>query len=100
MTAPNDTTTQTINPEETVPVTDLDHFVSLLTNWHSNKVAMLKHMMTIPEGTEAELSGGDQVIMTGDILKGFRMGLTICLSEMGTLPFVAEMEEQANAVEH
>lgn len=100
MTTPNDAPTQSTNLEETVPVTDLDHFVSLLTNWHSNKVAMLKHMMTIPEGTEAELSGGDQVIMTGDILKGFRMGLTICLSEMGTLPLVAEMEEQANAVKH
>lgn len=95
--------TDTINTresEETVPVTDLDHFVKLLTGWHGNKIAMLKHMMAIPEGTEAELSDGDKVTMTGDILKGFRMGLTIAMSELGTLPFVAEMEEQSTAVKH
>ena len=95
------TTDQTSSDiEDTVPVGDLDHFVSLLTNWHSSKVALLKHMMAIPEGTEAELNEGEKITMSGDILKGFRMGIVISLSELGSLPFVAEMEEQATAVKH
>jgi hypothetical protein len=92
--------TENHTPEDTVPVEDMDQFVKLLSNWHTSKVGMLKHMYDIPEGTEAELNGGDKVIMAGDILKGFRMGITMALAELGSLPFVAELEDQEKAALH
>ena len=78
---------------KTVMVEDLDQFVQVLMAWHANKVAMLRHMKDIPEGTEATQDDQPPVIMTGDVLKGFRMGLDLALEELGTLPFEAELEE-------
>lgn len=80
--------------EATVDVNDLDTFVQMLTHWHGNKVALIEHMKTIPDGTEVELEAGMPAsIMTGDLLKGFQLGLSFSLSELGKLPFAAEMEE-------
>lgn len=70
-----------------VLIEDLDQFVSLLTGWHSNKVAMLEHLLEIPEGTEMQVDGGDSVALTGDILAGFKAGLNVALMELGKLPF-------------
>lgn len=87
------------NPDM-LQVDNLDQFVKHLTNWHNSKVAMLKHMLKVPEGTEAELNEGEKIILTGDMLKGFRVGITLGLSELGALPFVAELEDASNAVKH
>ena len=86
--------------QELIQVEDLNQFVYHLNNWHQSKVAMLRHMLQIPEGTAAELNDGEKVTMTGDILRGFRIGVTLGLSELGTLPFVAEMTDSAEAPKH
>ena len=78
---------------KTVMVNDLDQFVRVLVAWHAKKVATLRHMKDIPEGTEATQDDQPPVILTGDVLKGFRMGLDLALEELGTLPFEAELEE-------
>lgn len=78
---------------KTVMVDDLDQFVRVLMAWHANKVAMLRHLQNIPDGTEASKDDEEPVILTGDMLKGFQMGLEVALEEMGTLPFEAELEE-------
>ena len=85
---------------ETVPIDDLDHFVTLLADWHTSKVNTVKHMLTIPEGTAVTVDDGEPLQLTGDLLKGFQLGLTVALSELGELPFVAEMEEPEPAVQH
>lgn len=80
--------------EATVDVNDLDTFVQVLTHWHSNKVALIEHMKTIPDGTEVQFEEGMPAsILTGDLLKGFQLGLAFSLSELGKLPFEAEMED-------
>lgn len=80
--------------ETTVDVNDLDSFVQLLSQWHGNKVALLNHMKTIPDGTEVVLEEGlPASILTGDLLKGFQLGLGFSLSELGKLPFAVEMED-------
>ena len=80
-------------PTETVAVENLDQFVMVLTAWHDNKCQVLKHLLEIPEGSEVQVSDDEPRIMTGDLLAGFRLGIEMALSELGTLPFVAEMED-------
>lgn len=82
---------------KTVMVDDLDQFVRVLMAWHANKVAMLRHLQNIPDGTEASKDDGEPVVLTGDMLKGFQMGLEVALEEMGTLPFEAELEDAPEA---
>ena len=80
-------------PTETVAVESLDQFVMVLTAWHDNKCQVLKHLLEIPEGSEVQVSDDEPRIMTADLLVGFRLGIEMALSELGTLPFVAEMED-------
>lgn len=82
---------------KTVMVENLDQFVRVLMAWHANKVAMLRHLQSIPEGTEVSKDDGEPLVLTGDMLKGFQMGLEVALEEMGTLPFEAELEDATEA---
>lgn len=75
---------------ETVEIDDLNQFVFLLSNWHQDRITILKQMMEIPQGFEVELEGEQPMPLTGDLHKGFKIGLIVALSELGTLPFVAE----------
>lgn len=71
-------------------IDDVDQFAVLITDWHSRKVAVLEHMMSVPAGTEMEVSGECEpttLILTADILDGFRAGLGLALIELGELPF-------------
>lgn len=77
---------------ETLHVQDIDHFIRLLCGWHENKVKTLEHLLTIPEGTEVTFNDEGPQILTGDMLKGFTIGLSLGLMELGTLPFAAEMD--------
>jgi hypothetical protein len=77
---------------EAVMIDTLDGFVRALHHWHYNKVQMLKHMQTIPEGTEVSKDEGEPITLTGDVLKGFILGIEVALEEMGELPFEAEVE--------
>lgn len=95
------TTETTENIENEIPsnltVDDMDTFFKLLSNWHSSKVSVLKHMLTIPEGTEVSSieEEGTYMVLTTEILKGFRLGIELSLMELGTLPFYPEVEETA-----
>lgn len=79
---------------ETVMIDSLDAFVRALTHWHSHKVQVLKHMQSIPEGSEVEreIQGKkEKITLSGDMLKGFALGLELALDELGELPFEAEI---------
>lgn len=83
---------------QTVVVNDLDEFVRTLAGWHNHKVMVLEHMMEIPSGTEVVFNKNAPVVLEGDLLKGFCMGLNLALMELGKLPFAAEMEEEGNVL--
>ena len=85
---------------DNVEVTDLDQFVKLLAHWHTAKVNVLKHMLEVPETAEVSIGDGEPIPVTGDFRKGYQLGLSLALSELGELPFVAELEESAYAVKH
>lgn len=77
----------------TIVVEDINQFVKLLSAWHSSKVDVLNHMMEIPSGTEVTFNSNEPVVLEGNVLKGFVMGISLSLMELGELPFAAEMEE-------
>ena len=90
----------TETPDSLLAVNDLDQFVQLLASWHAKKVATLKHMQEIPETAEVSLGDAEPVKMTGAFREGFLLGLSLALSELGELPFVAEMEDSSSATKH
>lgn len=98
----NETTAPTPNhnPGDTVEVDNIDHFVTILTGWHTKKVAILEHMANVPEGTVMTTEGGTDVVMKGMFRDGFKAGIALALMELGTLPFAAEVEADAPAIEH
>lgn len=69
-------------------ISNVHELVMALTAWHQQQVAILEHMLTIPEGTEMTLKEGDNPIpLAGDAHAAFRAGVMVSLSELGTLPF-------------
>lgn len=89
--------TETDTQENTLMVHDLDHFVTILTKWHSSKVRMLEYMMEVPSGTEVSINGKQDEKLEGDLLRGFSMGIYFSLMQLGKLPFAAEMENEQAA---
>jgi len=85
---------------DTLEIKDINHFVGLLSRWHQRKVAILNHMLTVPEDAEVMINEAEPVKMTGEFRKGFELGVSIALSELGELPFVAEMEESDSSTKH
>lgn len=82
---------------ETIMIDTLDGFVRALHAWHQNKIQLLRHMKTIPAGTEVTRNNGEPRILSGDLLEGMILGLDVALEELGELPFEAEVtftEEQ------
>lgn len=77
---------------ETVHVTDLDQFIRHFMGWHQTKVTQLEHMLQVPEGIEVTFNEGEPQILKGDLHKGFIIGLSLGLMELGSLPFLAEFE--------
>ncbi len=85
------------DPPETVEITDISEFIKLTVRWHRQKLRELEHVLEIPSGTEIEIktSDTDSIVLTleGDTLIGFKAGLTVALTALGTLPFVAIPDE-------
>ena len=87
---------QAANEEQTAPIKSLDQFASLITNWNANTVALLQHMMEIPEGTKVEIvkEGKTETMeMSGTMREGFLLGLFVAMSEIKELPFSSRNEE-------
>ena len=82
---------------ETVLVQNIDQFIQLLSGWHQSKVQTLEHMLGMPEGIEVTFNDEAPQILSGDLHKGFLMGLSLALMELGTLPFGVEIDDQPAA---
>jgi hypothetical protein len=75
-----------------VDVDNLDQFVRILVAWHGEKVKLLEHFLTLPEGVEVTYQDDKPEILTGELHRGFMIGLTLGLMELGNLPFLTEFE--------
>lgn len=74
-------------------VEDLDQFVQILTVWHAEKCAAVQHLLTVPEGSTFEIEGKETVLV-GSALDAFKLGIEMTMMQLGSLPFVAEMEDE------
>ena len=86
-----------------IEVNDLSQFVYILTRWHEGKVKELAHLLTIPDEGHVSVSiiedgKENEYLMQGEMLKGFRAGLQVALTALGTLPFGVTFEEPEEAV--
>jgi len=91
------------DPQEAILVENIDTFVQMLIGWHQDKVRVLEHMLAVPEGTAVSFNGEDDISLSGDVYKGFQIGLSLGLMELGRLPFAIEMtddEAPDDAVKH
>ena len=91
----NNTVTQDqpISIPEVIEVDNLDQFVQILTTWHAEKCAIVQHLLAVPEGTTFEI-GDDSLVLSGPALAGFKFGIEMAMMQLGTLPFVAELEDE------
>ena len=81
-----------------VDVNNLDQFVKILTAWHQEKVGALEHMLQVPEGVEVTYQDEAPTMLSGDLHKGFIIGLTLGLIELGTLPFLVEFDSNEQTI--
>ena len=83
-------------PEEIVTIETVEQFSKILAAWHTQTVERTKHLLTVPDGMEFTLGEGEEestLTLSGAALAGFKFGVELALMQMGTLPFVAELEE-------
>lgn len=85
---------ETKKQSDTIVIESVEQFVSITCAWHTDKVKVLEHMLSIPEGTKIEVAGQPEATLTGDMLAGFKAGIELSLMQLGTLPFAAELEEE------
>lgn len=91
---PIDTSTAGENlAPETITLDSVDSIVRGVMTWHAHHVAVVKHMRDVPPGSEISFDG-QKIVMTPENLAIFQAGINVALSELGTLPFVPEMEEE------
>lgn len=78
-----------------VEINDIHGFVHAIYEWHGNVLLRMKHLLTLPEGTEAIYMEADvetPIKLEGDAMKAFRAAVVSCVAELQDLPFVAETE--------
>jgi hypothetical protein len=88
---------------DTVPVEDISQFAGLVAGWHNNRLSTLDQLLAVPEGATFEISQAgstepETIILTGDMLRGFQFGIEMARMQFKSLPFVAEFEDPAPAV--
>lgn len=91
-----------ITESDLVDIDNIDQFAGAIAGWHHNKVAVLRHMQSIPAGTEMEVTIGDKqqtIKLEGEVMAAFRAGLELALIEFGNLPFAVSLEDAPEVVE-
>ena len=78
---------------DVIEINNLDLFISLLEEWHSEAVKELEHFKEIPDDTEVEVNDNAGIILSGDIRAGFLAGIELALIKLGTLPYTTIEED-------
>lgn len=77
---------------EVIEIKSLDNFILVLMDWHETKVKELEHLLSIPEGIAVSVNEEPPLTLQGDLHKGFLIGLSVALIELGHLPFISSEE--------
>lgn len=84
-------------PEDLV-VDDINRFAQLMMQWFNIRTNQIKKLLTVPAGAGFEV-GGEDILLEGDTLKGFKFGVEMALMQLGTLPFTPHYEDAPAANE-
>lgn len=90
----NDTKMTATEQEDMAPIQNLDQFAMLVAVWFDNAHAQGKQLLNIPDSQPAMIDfndgqGEQELILTGDMLTGFKAGVIAMASTFGELPFGA-----------
>ena len=77
---------------------ELKRVAELLISWHQSKMGNIETVLGMPKDAEIRLGEDDPIILTGEKLKGFRMGLIIAQEWFGKFPLQLTRNEQAEEV--
>lgn len=88
-----------MSKSDLVEVKDVAQLVYLLSKWHQLKVLELEHMLKLPDGQKIEVitdmgETEETLILEGEALKGFKVGIYTALTHLGQLPIGVETETE------
>ncbi len=74
---------------------DLIEALCIVKKWHSRNIKTLNEMIESDDGSLYIANGdnGEQVELTGEILRGFKIGLSTAELILGKLPFSLDQNE-------
>ena len=90
--------------QESFEITSVDQCVYLVSEWHKKNMATLRHLQNVPDGMpvkigdENDTSKEADLILTGDVLTGYKLGLGLAISYFGYLPIAMVDEPQISEV--
>lgn len=77
---------------ETITIESVPQMAFAVSNWFDNAHGQLHQALNVPDGQPMSVQLEDNgpmedVVLTGDMLKGFKAGLIVAASIFGQLPF-------------
>lgn len=77
--------------------TELQRVAELLIDWHRRKMGNIDHVLATPVDTEIRLGEDDPIVLTGEKLKGFRIGLAMAQSWFESFPLQITRKDAVGA---
>lgn len=85
-------------PQDLIFINHIDDFVMTMQAWHTAKIEMLRKLGQIPgDGGLTFQFEGQDMLMQGDVHKGFLMGIHTAIGMFAELPFEEVKDEPAAA---
>lgn len=66
--------------------TELKNVADVLVQWHQDKLACFEKILGAPADMEVRLGEDDAIVLTGEMLKGFRIGLVVAQGWISKFP--------------
>ncbi|WP_017521222.1 host nuclease inhibitor protein [Pseudomonas nitroreducens] len=66
--------------------TELKNVADVLVQWHQDKLAYFEKILGAPADMEVRLGEDDAIVLTGEMLKGFRIGLVVAQGWISKFP--------------
>lgn len=80
--------------EEFFSNAELKQVAELLVDWHRSQLARFEKVLSAPADMEVRLnSGDDPIVLTGERLKGFRIGLLLGQGWISNFPLKVDDED-------
>ncbi|SEI21413.1 hypothetical protein [Pseudomonas asplenii] len=81
--------------EEFCSNSELSRIAEQLVAWHQRKIGLIEQVLASPADTEVQLGVEAPILLTGEALKGFRVGLLWAQSIFGAFPLQVATIEMA-----